>query len=389
MKQSPLLTLNVSGASRLSLAGVTRRKLLIRIGIGFVAVISSAVLVTGCGKRRPPLPPVENVPGRTEELTGFQQANQIMLSWPAPKRNAPDGSVQSIRRIDIYRLAESPDAPLPLTEEEFANRSTLVGSVTYEEIQNAGERVTYKDVLQLTGQPSRLRYAIRYVNASGQRAAFSNFFLIEPAAQIAEAPKLVGAQTTEKAVQLSWEAPTQNIDRSMPPNLLGYNIYRSVLDAQGKVTFVRLNETPVANTLFADAKFRFGESYQYFVRAVSLGSGGNPVESGDSNGLSVTPRDTFAPSQPGTPSVAPGPGRLAIFFPSNPEGDIAGYDLYRSLDPDLSRDKWTKLNEALLTRTTYQDSAVESGQKYYYYVIAVDSTGNRSDPSEVGSETVP
>jgi fibronectin type 3 domain-containing protein len=162
-----------------------------------------------------------------------------------------------------------------------------------------------------------------------------------------------------------------------------------VVDAQGKVTMVRLNDTPVANSAFADAKFKFGDSYQYFVRAVSLGSGGNPVESLDSNGLSVTPLDTFAPSQAGTPSVAPGPGRLAVFFPSNPEGDIAGYDLYRSNDPNLPVTRWTKLNEALLTKTTYQDSAVESGQKYYYYVIAVDEAGNRSEPSEVGSETVP
>ena len=369
--------------------GITRRQSLLRLLVIGAVLLLAAVLVVGCGKRRPPLPPVENVPGRTEELTGYQQANQIMLSWPAPHRNAPDGNVQSIRRIDVYRLAESPDSPLPLTEEDFANRSTLIGSVTYEEILKAGERITYKDVLELAGQPSRLRYALRYVNASGQRAAFSNFFLIEPASQIANPPKLVGAQTTEKAVELTWEIPTNNIDRSTPANLLGYNVYRSAIDTQGKVSLVRLNDTPVISSTFADMKFKFGESYQYFIRAVSLGSGGNPVESLDSNGLSATPLDTFAPSQPGTPSVAPGPGKLAVFFPSNPEGDIAGYDLYRATDPNLAKNKWTKLNEALLTKTTYQDAAVESNQKYYYYVVAVDQAGNRSEPSDVGSETVP
>lgn len=352
-------------------------------------LVAAALLGSGCGKRRPPLPPVERVPGRTEELTGYQQSNRILLSWPAPQRNAPDDSVQSIRRIDVYRLAESPDSPLPLTEEEFSNRSTLIGSVAYEEILKAGERLTYVDALELAGQPSRLRYALRYANASGQRAAFSNFFLIEPAAQIAEAPRLVGAQTTEKAVQLSWEPPNQNIDRTKPANLLGYNVYRSEVDTQGHVSLLRLNTTPVAGPAYADTKFKFTASYQYFVRAVSLGSGGNSVESLDSNGLSVIPLDTFAPAQPGTPSVAPGPGKLAIFFPSSPEGDIAGYDLFRSTDPNLPRERWTKLNEALLSKTTYQDGAVESGQKYYYYVVAVDQAGNRSDPSEVGSETVP
>ena len=139
----------------------------------------------------PPLPPVERVQQRTEFLSGAQQGNEVILSWPAPQRNAPDSSVQSIRRIDVYRLAEKPGAPLALTEDEFSARATVVGSVTYEQIQTAGDTLTYRDVLELAGQPTRLRYAIRYVNASGQRAAFSNFLSIEPAARIAQAPTLV------------------------------------------------------------------------------------------------------------------------------------------------------------------------------------------------------
>jgi len=45
--------------------------------------------------------------------------------------------VQSIRRVDVYRVAEKPNAPLPMTEEEFAARSILIGSVGYEEIKKA------------------------------------------------------------------------------------------------------------------------------------------------------------------------------------------------------------------------------------------------------------
>src|SRR5678816_1240374 len=172
------------------------------------------------------MPPVERVQQRTELLSGAQRGNQVTLSWPAPLRNASDQSVQSIRRIDVYRLAEKPTAPLPLTEEEFAARSTLIGSVTYDEIKTAGDTLTYTDTLELAGQPTRLRYAIRYVNASGQRAAFSNFLSIEPAARIAQAPVLVSpAKVSEDSITISWQPPTANIDNSTPVNLLGYNVY--------------------------------------------------------------------------------------------------------------------------------------------------------------------
>src|SRR5215204_2551555 len=185
------------------------------------------LVISGCGKRRPPLPPVERVQQRTELLSGVQRGNQVTLSWPAPLRNAPDSSVQSIRRIDVYRLAEKPGAPLALTEEEFSNRATLVGSLTFEQIQTAGDTLTYRDALELGGQPTRLRYAIRYVNASGQRAAFSNFLSIEPAARIANAPALATEpKIAEDTITITWQAPAANIDNSTPVNLLGYNVYR-------------------------------------------------------------------------------------------------------------------------------------------------------------------
>ena len=118
----------------------------------FCVLIAGLVVIPGCGQRRPPLPPVERVQQRTEFLSGAQQGNEVILSWPAPQRNAPDSSVQSIRRIDVYRLAEKPGTPLGLTEVEFAARATLVGSVTFEQIQTAGDTLTYRDKLELAGQ---------------------------------------------------------------------------------------------------------------------------------------------------------------------------------------------------------------------------------------------
>lgn len=353
-------------------------------------LLPGTMVVANCGKRRPPLPPIERVQQRTELLSGVQRGNQVILSWPAPRRNASEGSVQSIRRIDVYRLAEKPRAPLGLTEEEFAARSTLIGSVTYDEIKNATDVLTYADTLELAGEPARLRYAVRYVNASGQRAAFSNFLLLEPAARIAQPPTMIttGKEVGEDAITISWQPPAANIDGSTPVNLLGYNVYR-VEQSEDLNSQTPINDSLVSETQYRDKNFKFGNSYRYVVRSVSLGTEGAQVESLNSNSISVSPRDVFPPSAPASITVAAAPGRLSIFFPANPEGDIAGYNIYRSIDPDLPKDKWNKLSPALLTRTTFQDEKVESGKRYYYYLTAVDQAGNVSPPSEAVSETVP
>lgn len=353
-----------------------------------LAVVGLAV--TGCGKRRPPLPPIESVQQRTELLSGAQRGNQVILSWPAPRRNAPDSSVQSIRRIDVYRLAEKPNAPLPLTEDEFSAKSTLIGSVTYEQIQNAGETLTYIDRLELAGQPTRLRYAINYVNAAGQRAAFSNFLLIEPAARIAQPPSIIatGKENTEEGVVIRWQPPAANIDGSTPLNLLGYNIYR-IDESQTDSGQTPINNALLTATQYVDKSARFGETYRYVVRSVSLGTEGAQVESLNSNILAVPRPDTFAPSAPSALSIVAAPGRISIFFAANPEPDVAGYNIYRSIDENLAKERWTKLNTTLLTRTTFQDERVEPGKRYYYYLIAVDQAGNISTASEVVSEVVP
>ena len=375
---------NLASTSRILLLPITRKR------PAFLIALFLPFAFSGCGRRRPPQPPIERVQQRTEFLSGVQRGNQVILSWPAPLRNAPDKSVQSIRRIDVYRLAERPTAPLALTEEEFARRSTVVGSVNYEQIKDAEGDLTYLDSLELAGQPTRLRYAVRYVNAAGQRAAFSNFLLIEPSAKVAQPPTLVetGKEISENAITINWQPPTKNIDDSTPVNLLGYNIYR-MDESQLAASQTPINSALVSGTQYSDTTFQFGQNYTYFVRSVSLGTEGAQVESLNSNPLSISPKDIFPPSPPASITIAAAPGRLSIFFPANPEPDVAGYHIYRSLDPDLPKGQWTKLTPSLLTRTTFQDENVESGKRYYYYLTATDQSGNVSEPSEVVSETVP
>jgi hypothetical protein len=146
---------------------------------------------------------------------------------------------------------------------------------------------------------------------------------------------------------------------------------------------------PVSDTNFDDEFFEFDKPLFYFVRAVSVGTGGSPVESRESNIVQILPKDTFPPSPPAAITLAATPTTISIFFATNPEKDVTGYRLYRSEDAGLEKASWTLLTPEPLTTNTFQDPGVESGKTYYYYLTAIDKAGNISEPSEVVSETVP
>lgn len=348
--------------------------------LGLVVSFSAA-----CGKRGAPEPPKERVLQRVE-ISGYQRGNQVILAWQMPVRNAVKGNTLNISRADIYRLAEPSNAPLQLSEEEFANRSTLIAALEIKDTDFGLKTLSYRDTLQFAGQPARLRYAIRFVNASGQKAGFSNSLLIEPTAKVAVAPTALSAEPTQDAIKLKWQAPTVNVDGSVPVSLLGYFVFRSNSEKEmGKP----LNKTPITETYFNDEFFEFGKEYYYFVRAVSVGTQAEPVESGESNILKFKAVDTFAPTPPSAITLAASPTTISIFFAVNPEKDVVGYRIYRSTDKDLDKAKWELLTSELLKTNTFQDTKVESGKIYYYYLTAADKFGNVSETSEIVSETVP
>lgn len=338
-----------------------------------------------CGKRKPPLPPIERVSQRVE-LFGFQRGSQVTLSWVMPARNASDSSNLNINRVDIYRLAQPTSSPLTLSEEEFSSRSNLIATIPVSEKDFGLKKLSFTDSLEFTGQAVRLRYAVRFVNLSGQKAAFSNFLLIEPTASVAGQPQFLKVTSIESANVLTWVAPDTNIDGSKPVNIIGYNIYRS---ADENETAKLLNETPVNKTEYPDENFVFGQRYIYFVRTVSLGLNSEPVESLESNIVSVLPKDTFPPSSPTAITIAAAPNNLSIFFASNPEKDIEGYKIYRSTNREIPLTEWESITPQILTTNIFQDTKVESGKTYYYYLVAIDKTGNKSQPSEIVFETVP
>lgn len=358
-----------------------------RLNLNIFFFITSFIIFTiclpSCGKRQPPIPPIEAT-SQEVKIAGFQRGNDVVITWGMPFDNGADKIAFKIKSVNVYRLVESSNAPLTLSEDEFASRSVLISTILVTINDFARQQMTFTDSLQFANQKIRLRYSIRFVNSTGQKKAFSSSLLIEPTENVAHTPTNLSAKTLEKNILLSWIAPKENIDGSQPANVIGYNIYRI---ENGNVRL--LNTVPFIGDNFPDTFFEFGKRYAYFVRTISLGRKGESIESSDSNIIEVKPGDVFAPTSPTAISIAAAPGSLSIFFAANTEKDILGYKIYRSTNLDQSKSQWKPVTTEPLKQNNFQDFDIISGQTYYYYLIAIDTSGNISQPSEVISATAP
>ena len=65
---------------------------------------------------------------------------------------------------------------------------------------------------------------------------------------------------------------------------------------------------------------------------------------------------------------------------------VTGYFVYRGTKPS---GPFTQLNSSPESSPSYSDSTVSSGQVYYYYVTAVDSSNIQSADSNEVSVTIP
>jgi len=354
--------------------------------------IAFVISFTACGKVGAPVPPARFTE-RTADLSAIQRGGKVMLSWPVPSLAGKEGDRNYIARVEVFRVREQRDQEPLLDADDFEAKAQVVGFLDRTQIEAQVKqlgRLEFTDVINLTNirdlANTRLRYAVRYVNKRDQTALFSNSVAIEPVPGIALPPGgLTVTNENQDAVTLFWSAPEANVDGSQPATVVGYNLYRR--NARKTNPGEPLNSEPIPTTTFTDTKFQYGTDYIYVVRALSQGASGL-IESADSQALPFTPKDTFAPSTPEPLTIASANGVISLFWPSAPERDVIGYNVYRANSADAPPDQWIKLTPQPITPVTFRDDRVQIDQTYFYRVTALDRFNNESKPSPVVSETV-
>jgi hypothetical protein len=361
------------------------------------ACILVCVLASGCAAPGEPTPRRPVVPVAVTDLGARQYGNAFDLTFTLPARSIDREALAEHPTIEIYRAA------LPLGA--AADKKTawrLVYTIPSEQVDPylKGEHVEFRDPLTADdfarAAGSSIAYKVR-TRASKARASEDSNVVTARVYAPPEAPRDIHVDVAESALIVSWT------DAPVPPGASSraYRVCRGVVDSGQEKLPPDLSQaklkTPLElagsspSTDFRDSHFEFGTQYVYTVRSVAQ-FGADFVESADSAPAIVTPRDTFPPAAPIgleitiVPATPQAPAYVELSWAISPEGDLAGYSVYRSEAEDAPGER---VSAETLPSPTFRDISVVPGKRYYYRVSALDRAGNESPNSSAMQADVP
>lgn len=184
-----------------------------------------------------------------------------------------------------------------------------------------------------------------------------------------EATALSGTQ-----ISLTWDA---NIET----DLVGYIIYMNDTDKGQNGPYHEIHTIIGSDTSHSVTGLYEKLTYYFKIRAYDE----VPNNSLFSAIAEATTPDETPPIAPtGLIVTNPKPDSLTISWNPNPEDDLVGYNLSRSLD---MTGPFTIINTNLLTGTQFTDSGLDEVTTYYYKLNAIDEVYLESDYSLVASGT--
>ena len=333
----------------------------------------------GCAKIADPQPPQIRIPKPAVDLAAHQVADFIQLTVSRPAQNIDGATDGTLRSVEVFRLAEAADniANAAMPDKEFLAKASLIRSIPSASFPDylRGSEFVIQDripVPQGSSPSSRaFRYAVVFVNDKKQAAGLSNQAAIRPL-RMPPPPDGLSAEVTEHSIHLKWHALPMNTDGTDSFPFAGYEVCRS--ENADMSSSAVIHPDLLKNASIEDRDFGFDKTYYYAVR--TIGSPQNPrAESLLSKTLAVTTRDVFPPAPPGDLNSMIESGSVVLLWGPSSSHDVAGYRVYRKEPGDAAP---RLLPKELIAGWSYRDGSAAAGNRYEYFVRAVDAHGNES-----------
>lgn len=304
--------------------------------------VACFLFFASCAKVGDPLPPLASQPATVIDLELVQIGSHVRLTFSQP--------VGQIRRVEVYRVC----GVLP----QMSEQTEPMAVINLDDLlpTSVEGKYLFRDDPTFS---ERCGYGLRFVDSHGERSAFSNSVYTEPIYP-AKPPTRLTYEVLEEQIRINWDPPTENVDGSRPPRILGYLVN---------------SQRFVPSTSLVDDEFQFGTKLSYSVQTVSRRS--QPlVVSEASETLTLIPKDEFSPATPANLSALNIQGKVQLLWDVNREADVEGYFIYRGTRSDRM-----EKSSQLTTINVYLDESVTAGQTYFYQVSARDTSGNESSRS--------
>ncbi len=333
-----------------------------------ILALSASLLVTGCGRKRAPVPPGTLRPERIKDLSYKIVPEGAILKWSVPRRNHDGSPLSRIKEFHLYK-AESPVESACLTCPPKYGKPIVI---KYGRKPQPGEKIVYEDTTLRKGY--YYTYQVKTVKGLFNVSDFSN--KVSFAWHSPPGPPLnLSATVLEEGVELKWLPPSSFEDGEPLNSPLNYRLYRKFSD---EAKWTPLPGTTSKTTYFdkirrtyRQVSYRVAAIFHYF---------DTEIEGTKSPPVMVKARGLQNIPAPRHVRVSKGENGIVISWNNVRRPGIIGYYIYR-LDPSGIV---IQLNMTPVPAGPFVDKTLLSPGRYSYWVTAIDDSypPNQSRPSK-------
>lgn len=214
-------------------------------------------------------------------------------------------------------------------------------------------------------------YAITCIDSSGNESEKSNpLSIVYSDTQPPDPPSNFSYKIDAKVLRLSW-TPSKATD------LRGYYLYRG----ESREVFPKITHEPIKGNSYVDEGIQgkgFNPGGRYIIAISAIDNAGNESEKLIIEDILFP--DTDPPSPPvGVMIDIISDNQLDISCGASSSQDVKEYKLFRSENSGIESAK--EVSSSDFAPFTFSDTTVSSNNRYIYYSVAIDSSGNISSKS--------